>query len=257
MLKTVKGKVIAGTVAVTLFAGAGAAFGASDAGENFRAWYDGQFRSASNDVKEDVTKYAGSKVPGLLYEYNGIRSDAAKEIKKSGETNTNTSKSNIQGAAQEHIDEVKLSHEEINGFLTGQFDALSLAAQKAIDDASTEVEKQASNDLDSHTGKKGEDALKYVNDELGTSKEQAIKDLNEAIATAKGDLSAKLKTEKGLTTTEIKGMIDQEIKDLRKIITDKKTELVAAQVALIVKKAADLELAAKAELDSIVSNINK
>ncbi len=257
MLKTVKGKVIAGTVAVTLFAGAGAAFGASDAGENFRAWYDGQFRSASNDVKKDVTAYAALKVPGLVNEYNGIKKDAAKEIKDSGDTNAKNSKTDIQNAAQEHIDEVKFSHEEIDGFLKGQFIEISVAAQKAIDDASIEIDKYASNDLSIQSGKNGEDAMKFVDAELGKSKEQAVKDLNEAIAVAKGDLSTKLKNEKNLTTVKIKGMIDQEIKDLRKIITDKKAELVAVQVALIEKKAADLELAAINELNSIVSNINK
>lgn len=255
MIKTLKGKVVAGTVAVTLVAGAGVAFGASDAGTNLRAWYDGQFGSTAKGIEKEAAFYAASKVPGLIKEYNGIKTDATTEIDNSKTTNTNTSKSNIQSAAQEHIDDVKLTHEEIDGFLKGQFDAISTAAQKAIDDASTEVAKQTSNDLTSHTGKKGEEALKFVNEELDKSKNNAIDDLKEAIQVAKDDLSTKLKNEKNLTTAEIKGMIDQEIKDLRVIITEKKKELVANQQGLISAKALELENAAKVELQSIVDGI--
>ncbi len=40
MLKTIKGKVIAGTVSVVLLSSAGAAFASSNAGAKLQNWYD-------------------------------------------------------------------------------------------------------------------------------------------------------------------------------------------------------------------------
>ena len=53
MLKTLKGKVIAGVAAVLIVAGGTAAFGASNAGAKLKAWYDGQFGIAKAAVEDD------------------------------------------------------------------------------------------------------------------------------------------------------------------------------------------------------------
>ena len=257
MLKTVKGKVIAGTVAVTLFAGAGAAFGASDAGANLKTWYTAQFNKTAIEVAADSALYSGSKAKGLLNEYNTLREGAASEIDTSKTTNTNNSKTDIENAVAEHITSVEFSQAEINKYMEGQFNVISKAASDAMNNTADGITDFTTKDLTKLTGEKGKSALAHVNTELGQSKTDATAALNTAIKNAKDDLTAKLATEKGATTTEIKKMIDDKIIELRGKITEKKAELVAVQTGLIESKAAELEKAAIDELDAIVKAINK
>ena len=68
IMKSVKGKVIAGTVAVTLFAGAGAAFGASDAGTKLGNWFTANNQLSKSEVSTNVNSYVDEKTTGAMTE---------------------------------------------------------------------------------------------------------------------------------------------------------------------------------------------
>jgi len=257
MIKTVKGKVLAGTLAFGLVAGTGVAFGATDAGTNLKAWYDGQFGKASTNVSEQVAAYAGSKVPGLVNEYNGLKTDATNSINERGEFVAGVSSDNIDAASREHIDAIKGEKAHIETYLSGQFDSLSSFASGLIDQAGKDALEYAEGDLKQYTGEAGNTANEKVKTDVNAVTAQAISDLKETIKWAKDDLQAQLDKETGLTVTEIKGLIDAKINELRTEITTQKNKLVAAQVKIITMTAKSLQLAAEAQMKALVDSINK
>lgn len=257
MIKTIKGKVIAGTVAVTLFAGAGVAFGASDAGTNLKAWYDGQFKQASADVGVQVATYAGSKVDGLTKEYNGLKTEATNSINKQGEFVTGVAQDNIDEKSREHIDAIKDQKKHIEGYLATQFDSLSTFTNGLIEQAGKDALDYANRDLTAHTGAAGKVAIDKMNTDVKATTAQAVKDLKETIDWAKTDLQAQLDKESDLTVEEIKGLIDAKIIELRKEVTIKRNALVKEQERIITMTAKGLQLAAEAEMEAIVRGIIK
>lgn len=256
MMKTVKGKVIAGTVAVTLFAGAGAAFGASDAGLNLKNWYKAQFTSSSNEVNKQVAEYAGSKVEEITTEYNTIKSDAGDSINEKGEFAAGVASDNIDERSREHIDSIKDEKAHIETYLAGQFDSLSTFTQGLINEAGKEALKYADQDLTKYTGDTGKAAVEKVNTDVKAATAVAVKDLKDTIDWAKTDLQAKLDKETDLTVAEIKAMIDAKIVELRGEITKKTNALVKEQEKIITLAAKGLQIAGLKELDDLVSGMN-
>lgn len=255
MIKTVKGKVIAGTLAFGLVAGGGVALGATDAGTNLKNWYDAQFGGATTDVRNEVAAHALGKVDGLTTEYNGLKTAATTSINTTGEMATAVGTSKINEQSAEHIAAINQQKAAIAGHMATQFDELSSYANGLINQAGAAGLQAATGDLAAHTGTKGTAALDAVTTDLNGVKGNAVSQLESAIATAKSDLQTQLATEKTSTVAEINGLIDAKIIELRQKITKIKNDLVKAQQDLITAKAIELENAAKAEMKSLVDGI--
>ena len=258
MLKTVKGKVIAGTVAVTLLAGTGAAFGAAtDVGVNLKAWFDGQFKDSSDEITENVANDVKGKVGGLLTEYNGLKTGATDSINDTKDAESAEKSGDISKKADSYIFAVNAEKAHIDSYLAGEFDELRGFADGLINQAGTKAINYTNNDLTTHTGTKGSEAITALTTDLEGATETAATELTNAIAAAKSSLQSQLDAETEETTDEIIALIDAKIAELRTTITQKRDDLVLVQQGLITAKATELELAAIGELDSIVADINK
>ncbi|MFD1929204.1 hypothetical protein ACFSFY_14270 [Sporosarcina siberiensis] len=257
MIKTLKGKLVAGTLVFGLVAGTGVAFGATDAGTNLKAWYDVQFGKASASIETEVATYAGSKVPGLVAEYNGLKSDATDSINEKGEFVAGVASGNIDAKSREHIDAIKEEQAHINTYLSGQFDSLSTFASGLINQAGVDAIKYAKGDLGKYTGDAGKTAKEKVETDVNAVTAQAIKDLEDTINEAKEQLQGQLDKETGLTVTEIKGLIDAKIIELRTKITTMKNALVKDQEKIITMTAKALQIAAEKAMQDLVNGINK
>ncbi|WP_394188344.1 hypothetical protein [Paenisporosarcina quisquiliarum] len=255
MLKTIKGKVIAGTVSVTLLAGAGAAFASSNAGANLKDWYDGQFNTASGNIQSDVATNVQNRINGLASEYNGLKSAAGNSISTDGTTATATASGNIDTAAQEHIDAINAEKVHIQGYMAGQFASLETFADGLINQAGTAAVNYANNDLTNYTGAQGVAARTSLTTALEDDTEDAVAELQQAISAAQGELQGQLNSLEDSTTENIIDAIDAKIEELRLTITAKRDALVAAQKVLIDAKAVELEEAAKAALQAEVDGI--
>jgi len=256
MMKTVKGKVIAGTLAVTLFAGAGAAFGASDAGLNLKNWYKAQFTTATGDVNEQVANYGATKAGEVLKEYNTIKTDAGDKIEDKGEFVAGVASDNIDERSSEHIDSIKEEKADIETYLAGEFDTLSAFTQDLVDKAGNKALDYANEDLGKYTTSAGKAAVDQVNTDVKAVTAVAVKDLKDTIEWAKKDLQAKLDKETGLTVQEIKTKIDNKIIELRGKITKTTAALVKEQEKIITMAAKGLQIAGLKELDDLVSGMN-
>lgn len=256
-MKTVKGKVVAGTLALTLFAGAGVAFGASDAGTNLLSWYNSKFGVAQQEVIGGVKQNVTGKITKLAGEYQGLKTGATNSINKTGADEVAAKNTAIKAEAQEHIDAVNAQKNEIAGYMEVQFNQLYDAANIIINTTGAEAVKYAEGDLEKHTVDKGSAALGSLNEDLNATTAKAVNDLTKAINDAKSSLQTQLNSEKTATKNEIIAAIDAKIIELRNTVTEKRNELVVIQQDLITKKATELEGQAFAKLDSIVSGINK
>jgi hypothetical protein len=256
VLKTVKGKIAAGTVAVALVSGMGAAFANTDAGTNLKNWYDGQFNSSVAKVNNDSLSYANGKVGALNSEYNTLKSGAVSSINSTRDTEISGTTTDINNAKQAHIDGVTAKQSEIEGYLSAQFDGVFSTANGFINIAGAQAQQYANRELTNVTGNTGGAALITVENDLTKITNDAKSELEMAIGKAKTELQTKLNSETTQTTDEVKAAIDTKIVELRELITAKKVELVEAQQKLITEKAAELEAAAKNDLDAIVSGID-
>ncbi|MBM6619137.1 hypothetical protein [Bacillus suaedaesalsae] len=256
MVKSFKGKVVTGVVAVGLLSGVSMAFANTDAGTGLKAWYDVQFGKSAASVQKQTTDYAASKVPALAREYNGLKSDATNSINSTRDSEITNTASDIESAKQGHVDALNAKEAEIAGYMASQFDGISVYANSVINSVGTQAYNYAQADLGRHTGSKGQAALTKVNDDLTATTNAAVTELEAEIASAKAALQAQLATETATTVEEIKAATDAKIAELRELITAKKNELVATQQGLITAKAQELEDAAKADLDALVLSIN-
>lgn len=257
MLKSVKSKVIAGTVAFGLLSGVGVAFGSTDAGAQLKGWYDKQFSKSSDLVASEVASYGIGKVEGLTNEYNAIKDGTKKDLAKVGEQQTDTTNKLIDKDAARHIELIKGQKAHIESYLDSQFQALKDYSKGLINETGAEALAYATNDLKDHAGKTADAVKEKMNEDVKRSTDEAIRDLEETIAWAKSELQSELNKKTDSTIEEIKGMIDAKIADLRTQITNLNKALVKEHTRAITMAAKSLLLAAQKDLDAIVNGINK
>lgn len=255
MLKTIKGKVIAGTVSVVLLSSAGAAFANSDAGAKLQNWYAGQFGLATSNIVNDVEDNVSGKVNGWASEYEGLKTAAGTSIVADGTSATNKASDNIDAKTQEHIASIDAKQAQIERYMDGQFATLKFAANGLINEAGRGALAYANSDLTSFTGDKGVTARANLTTALEADTASAVAELEKAIADAKGELQTQLDTKEAATTEAIIAAIDAKIVELRGTITAKRDALVAAQKLLIDAKALEMENAAKDALQAVVNGI--
>lgn len=255
MLKTIKSKVIAGTVSVVLLSSAGAAFASQDAGDNLKAWFKSQFDVSSQSVANQSYTYVNGKVGSLVTEYKGLKTTATNSINtKAGDTKTSTN-TNVKTASNAYISDLNAEKAHIDSYLVGEFDALSNFAQTLIDNAGTQAVGYATTNLGKHASDKGTAATTQMTADINTATTATKAELVAAIAAAKSALQEDLDAETALTVTDIKARVDAKISELRTQITGINNGFIATQEANIVAAALVLENAAKAELESVVDGI--
>lgn len=257
MLKTVKGKVIAGTVAFGLLSGVGVAFGATDAGAQLKTWYDTQFGKASDQISSEMVNYGESKIDGLVAEYNGIKDNTTTKLTDKGNTTTNATNKNIEKTASGHIDAIKNQKAEIEKHLASQFKLLSNFAEGLINESGQKALDYANEDLKNHADEVSEKVQDKMTEKVNKTTAQAVADLEETIKYAKEDLQAQLDKNTELTIEEVKALIDAKIKELRTKITEKNNALITEQNTIITMTAKALLLNAQDDLQAIVDGINK
>lgn len=255
MLKTVKGKVIAGTVAVTLFAGAGAAFGASDAGTKIQTWFNTQFNLATSGVEADANSYYDGLEGGLVGEYGVLKTGATTTINNTKDTARDSADENIDEALQKHITSINTKKANLEGYMNVEFANLLDDAEEIIYDKGTELANRASADMEPHTKTVGTAALGTLNTELATSTSDAIDELRTAIDNAKESLQDDLDEHASATTDEIKALIDTRIEEVRGHVTRMTNFMVQEQEDAINDKALELENAAKTAMQDLVEGI--
>ncbi|MBD7945407.1 hypothetical protein H9650_14870 [Psychrobacillus sp. Sa2BUA9] len=255
LLKSVKGKVMVGTIAVTLFAGAGAAFGASDAGTKLGGWFTGQFNQSKADLSTNVNGYVGTKVAETLPKYNAMKAGTTTTIENERKTSTATANANIDKDLKEHKDALEKKKTELVTYTNTEFNKIFEAEKKKLHDLGVEAARQAQADMDKHTSEKGQVALATLNTELQATTDRAIDDLEAAIEAAKTNLQGNLNRNVEVKTADLKKIVDQEVKDFLLWAQGMANFSAQEQTDLIEAAAKKFEQDAKADMAALVDGI--
>jgi len=256
MLKTIKGKVIAGTVSVVLLSGAGAALANSlDAGDKLQAWYTGKFLTSVGSIASQTNAYGNAEKDKFEIEYAGMKTAATTSINTKADNMETSTNESVKAVSDAYIDDVNSKKAEISRKMENQFNFLSAASQVGIDLAGAKALRDANTDLSQYTSAAGTAATDQMTEDINFATATAKSNLEAAIAKAKFDLQEELNSETASTVTEINGKIDAKIVELRTKISKIKDDFVLAQEQSIATAAAALETQAKADLDAIVNGI--
>ncbi|WP_077328428.1 hypothetical protein [Virgibacillus siamensis] len=254
-MKSLKGKIIAGTIAAGVITSAGAVFANTDAGNVLQDWYDGMFQDSVQTIQDEATAYGTELLPELQAEYNGIKEDATTDINATRDTETGESIAAINLTKDNHLESLGSKKQEILSNMEKQFYDVYMEGWLEIQRLADEGQAYAENDLTDHTGAKGQEAVNQVTADLTTATDAAVMELEEAIRQAKEELSGQLTRYSDITVKNLKKGVDFAILELREEVNRITDELVAQQQEIITAKAQNLEDAAKAEMDEVVSGI--
>ena len=254
-MKSVKGKVIAGTVAVTLFAGAGAAFGASDAGTKLGNWFTGQFNLSKSELSSNVNSYVDGQKAAATTKYNAMKTGATTKIDDKRKTSTATANTNINKELEEHKKAIEKKKSELETYADTEFRKLFEAEKKKIHDLGVEAARQADADMSAHTATQGTAALTTLNTELQATSDQAVVDLEAAIKAAKSGLQGKLDSNVTTNTEELKKIVDKEVADLLIWAQFMTNFMVQEQTDAIETAAKKIEGDAKKAMQDVVNGI--
>ncbi|WP_144510798.1 hypothetical protein [Bacillus sp. FJAT-22090] len=255
MKKTVKRKVIAGTVVVGLLSGTGVAFGATDAGAGLKSWYDSQFRKASIEVATTTGKHSVEKFLEFGKETQNLKEDATTDINTTRDFATTTATDSINVEKDKYINSVKTKKEEIENNIENEFRKIEDKANSALKTTSKVAYGLAEYDLNKHTSAEGKEALKFLNNEIDKATNNALSELEKEINDTKAHLKTLLDKKSGATIESINKTVDDEITRILGLITTKTEQLVAAHQDAINKKAGELEAASKLKLEERVKEL--
>lgn len=255
MMKSIKGKVVTGVVAVGLLSGVGAAFANTDAGTQLKTWYDGQFNTANAAVVAGETAHVGSIASGIQTAYNGVKAGVTSNINGERDAQVTAKTDSINGTKNVYVKQVTDKEAALSAAMQSQFDGIFALANSQINAAGVAGFAYAKSDLTKQAGKDGYAAVTAVDTQLSAVQAKAKTDLETAITSAKTDLTNQLAADTTATTNSINAAIDAKVLEIQGLISQKAQELVDAQKALIDAQALANQQAAENELDSVVKGI--
>ncbi|MFD2044763.1 hypothetical protein ACFSTA_07590 [Ornithinibacillus salinisoli] len=256
-LGTMKGKIVAGVLVAGVISGTGVAFANTDAGENLRQWYNGMFNQTVDNIEGEVTEYGESRMPELMEEYEGLKSEAELEIDLTRDMETNESLEEILAAKMSHIQSLDAEQQEILENIGLEFYNVYLDGFFEIQRLQGEGLEYATNDLTAFTDEVGQASVDQMTTDLNTARDEAVTDLEDAIREAQEALTAELENQEEIITRNLIQQVDWHINDLRTTVTELLNGLVEEQQAIIVAAAEELEADALEALDEVVSGINE
>ncbi|MER2261721.1 MAG: hypothetical protein ABS934_06870 [Psychrobacillus sp.] len=257
MIKTVKGKIITGTVAVTLLVGAGSAFGASNAGEMLQNWFNTQFGAATEEFDETVGGYQDDKTLVASTQYGALETKATGKIGESQEDSTASATSKIDKDLQEHKAALEKKKVELTNYANAEFTRIYEIEKENIRQIWLEANRKAERDMEAHTIAEGSAALDTLNAELEAATTAALTELEAAIEASKSGLQATIDNHVDTKTDDLKGKIDKELADFT-IWTQMMTNfMIQTQTDAIEAAAKDLETAALTSMQDLVNGINE
>ncbi|WP_163099438.1 hypothetical protein [Peribacillus alkalitolerans] len=257
ILGTVKGKVITGFVAVGLLSGVGTAFANTDAGAQLGSWYQAKFNLAKGESATAFAIYGASVGNKAISDAKELKNTTVNTIKTAGENESTRASAAINNAKQSHIDAINNKEASITTNMPGEFDRFVNGVNKQTDGLVSTATFLAKKDFTKEVNKQGADSVASVNTNVGKTKTDAVAALQQEIEATKAELSRLIEAEKAAATQEMKTNLDEKIKQAMAEITQLLADLETANKKAITDKGAEIELAAKSELDALVSGIIK
>ncbi|MUV36361.1 hypothetical protein JNUCC1_00163 [Lentibacillus sp. JNUCC-1] len=255
MLGTVKGKLIAGTLAVGVISGSGFALANTDAGENLKNWYEGVFNDRVAAAEEEADAYAESKEQEFEGYYADRKDHQGGIVDRHRNKQTNNAIDGIAAAKQSHLEDLGATKQEIMGQMEVEFYDAFVAGTAEIVARGDAAEQWVKDDLEAFGIEQESRMLEQVTNDLTAAKEEAVTDLEEAIEAAKQEVSAEVEARGENLEGNFRTQINHQLTRIENKTNEILQRLQEEQKTIISEHAADLEQEAKNALDDVVSGI--
>lgn len=256
MMKTVKGKLVAGAITVALVSSAGGVvFGASDAGSKLKNWYDVQFGDAKKTIEAEADAVWKDSLETESKEIGAMIGEAKTEIANKGDEQIDQKGKSIQAAADSYIDNLKQERDKIIKGMAAQFDIIEKDAEAKFQKEGQTFATKKIDEMNDGTGEALRDATSKVNKELQTITDKAIKNLKDTIEGVKGELTKELDSNTLASKESMEAAVAREINRIHSVVESEKNKLVKDYEIMISKAAQLKEDNAKTEMEKVINGI--
>ncbi|MFC4100694.1 hypothetical protein [Paenibacillus xanthanilyticus] len=254
-MKKMKGKVVAGVVAVGMVASMGTAFAATNAGTQMNSWYT----KATGTVKSIITGEFGSYYSEQTASHNAAVNSsvdkARQDIRDAGNAELKRANNAVNAEVNAYVADIQGAQSAITTSMPAEYDNFVSTTNQTTDagiDAIGEANKKFLNSaVKSHTGV----YTGRLTTGVEATQEAAAAKLNGQISATKDALDKLLASEKSAATTEITENLQNELKALKEELAALQETGVTNAKTTITDLGAKLEQAAKDELSDIVTGI--
>ncbi|WP_169502963.1 hypothetical protein [Paenibacillus lemnae] len=250
-----KKKVVAGVVTVGMVASMGTAFAATGAGVQVQNWYTTASGVVKSIVSGNFATYYASENDIHNNKVNSSIGQARQDIRDAGNAEKSRATDAVNAEVDAYIAQIQGAQAKIEASMPREYDAYVSVTNK---ETNTEVNKTgAANETALNSAIKNHQGV-YIgrlNEGVAATQDAAVNELNEQIQATKDALSALLASEGENAQGEIEENLRNKLDALQAKLAKVQTAGVNNAKKAITDRGAELEQAAKAELDSIVQGI--
>ncbi|MCT8140015.1 hypothetical protein H1D32_21395 [Anaerobacillus sp. CMMVII] len=269
MLKTVKGKIAAGVLTVTLVSGGmGVAFANTNAGEQLERWYTELFSSKKVEMENDVNIYGLSLVEDLKNDKNQLITDSNLDVSEAGSTETGRVEGQITSALGTHKTDISNMANDITKWAGGKGGQANAGLifhnlkdwrayyEGVVDGVISQQKAKAMTEVLNAIAGQGETSITNLETAVESARSAAVLDLEAAILKAKTDIEGLL-DDKAKTdgVDKLTNYIDIKVAAAKKEIEDTASDLVEEIKESILELGAELERDAIQDLQDLVDGI--
>lgn len=255
MMKSMKSKIAAGVVVVSVVAGTSTVFAGVDAGAQFKNWYGSLFGKTTATIQAQVATDYAANLSDYQKEYNTLKNTSKQEIVTEAGVKVDSANSAIKGQKDGYISQINGAKADIN--VAGDFSKFVTTTNQGNDIIKEGVRKTGEADLKSTLNKQGQDSVKEVNKQVTASKDAATQELTDKIAAAKKEIQDLVAQQATAADKSIRDHIDAKIVELRQQLQAYAAELVAQNKAKVDAEGDKVQQEATDALDAIAASINK
>lgn len=254
-MKHLKSKLAAGVLSVGIVASVGTAMANTDAGEQFRNWYNAQFTASADRVNEALLDHSYIKEDEWIASNAEFSAAAVQDVADKGTEVTNNANSAINSAKDDYIAAINAAKGQIATDIAGDYDD-EITRQNGLTDQFVEdAGDYYLGVMQDEVNAQGTASETSLNTSVTGTKAAAISALQAAIEQAKTELEALIAAEETAaiseTTTHLDNAIATKKADIERLVSELE-ETIKGDL----KDAADLlQASAEGELDALVDGI--
>ncbi|WP_138495652.1 hypothetical protein [Paenibacillus pinistramenti] len=255
VLKSLKSKIAAGVVGVSLVAGMSTVFAGVDAGEQFTNWYSSLFSKTSSQVGTKVATDYAKQLNAYNTEYNTLKNGSTQAVKDEATAQGKAAVDAVNSQKDTYVSQIEGAANKID--VAGDFTKFVGTTNNTVDAGAKQAADYAKRDLDKALNTQGTQSVAAVNTQVGQAQTSATDELTKKITDTKAAIQTLVNEQAATADQAIREHINGQIEALRTQLTQYADDLVKAKKADVDTAAATAQKTATDALDVIAASINK
>ncbi|MED4204104.1 hypothetical protein [Neobacillus mesonae] len=252
-IKSVKGKIAAGAIAVTVIGSSTFAFANTNAGSQFKAWGDAQIAAAKQAISDALAGNLKTAKDGIESKASADKNAAEGRINQAGADEKVDTQSKIISKLNEHLESLQLQLAAFLGSISGDFDNL-VTAENRNTTSSLNSQYDALNTNITTVLNAAKDAnVKDVTEQSLLVKGQATSDLIKEINRVKKALADRIASEQTTADSEVTAHLNSEVSRINGLLDTLISGLETSAKDAIAKAGQSVEDSAIANFERVIS----